>query len=194
MSSFIRYTHGCEALGVEVLGLPYGYATRLLQEFRQSSRGGGGSGGSGSGGGGGGGGGSGSSGKVDLGGGFSLSVGALSTTFSGAISLDSTPRSTLHTRPLTSAAQLRLHGAAAALSQPLSAIVRAADTAADAIARALLPSGSGGRGGGEERGVPWTDTEMSAAAASLQRLLEGSMDVAEGEAILVRCMRLIAAN
>ena len=95
MSSFIRYTHGCEALGVEVLGLPYGYATRLLQEFRQSSRGGGGSGGSGSGGGGGGGGGSGSSGKVDLGGGFSLSVGALSTTFSGAISLDSTPP--LHT-------------------------------------------------------------------------------------------------
>ena len=182
MSSFIRYTRGCESLGVEALGLPYGYATRLLQVLRESSRGGGGSGG-------GSGGGRGSSETVDLGGGFTLSVGALSTTFSGAISLDSIPRSTLHTRPLTTAAQLRLHGAAAALSQPLSAIVRAADTAADAIARALHPSSGGGRGGGGERGVPWTDTEMSAVAASLQRLLEGSMDVAEGEAILVRCMR-----
>ena len=182
MSSFIRYTRGCESLGVEALGLPYGYATRLLQVLRESSRGGGGSGG-------GSGGGRGSSETVDLGGGFTLSVGALSTTFSGAISLDSIPRSTLHTRPLTTAAQLRLHGAAAALSLPLSAIVRAADTAADAIARALHPSSGGGRGGGGERGVPWTDTEMSAVAASLQRLLEGSMDVADGEAILVRCMR-----
>ena len=129
----------------------------------------------------------------DLGGGYTLEVGGISTTFQGAISLAAPLPSAYRTRPLTTLAQLRLQGSVG-LSQPLSTIVRAADAAADAAANALIAasSSSGAIDGPRSStisaaaAVPrssFTEAELLSASAELSDLHSGVMSTSRGAAV-----------
>ena len=139
-----EYVRGCERIGEEIVDLPYGFATRLLSELRSSSstapgvpppRDGARMDGSTAG----------ATpaandadGASKLTGGFSVSVGGVSTTFSGRIPVageegEARPR----TRPLSHATDLCLAGADGA-AMPLSVAVEAATSLAERSVRSML--------------------------------------------------------
>ena len=177
-----QYMRGCERLGVEAADLPYGFAHRLLSELRTShggerggerglkaplaSEGRGGARGGG---------------ESDLGDGFKLRVGGLSTTFSGAIGLDAAPPPSHRTRPLTSAAEMKLVGSAG-VAQTLSSSVKAAEAASEAAVRKLTAEAAGTGHGLVSRAL--SEADVAALHPKLHALVAGELAIPAGEALL----------
>ena len=188
--------------------LPYGFAQRLLNEFRAAAAAGRGAEASSAA--------AASAAKSQTpepvaAGRYRLRVGEMATTFSGAISLDGRVGHAVGaTRPLSSVSALKLTGAEGG-AVPLASAVRAADEqASDAVNRLLSGGGgaaapsaaranSGGacRGGasgsgasssgaaGRGSGGPPTESELELACASLRSLLSGLLPPTSGEALLL---------
>ena len=211
-----EYTQGCETLGREVLGLPYGYACRVLQELgalagrstvesmapvTEDS--------------------SGSAPPTaqhavdgcQLEGGLSLHVGALTTSFSGAIRVGGVSGgaeavATYRTQPLSTMLALGLLGSAGS-TLPLPAVLKAAQAAAHLSFKASLeasveaPKGasvSGGLGGFAAAGPspssllgtagPLSAAELRAAHETLRELAAaGPVSFESGQALLIALNR-----
>lgn len=189
-----EYIRSCDALGVEHIALPFGFAQRLAQELKASpaARGGVASGLLA-------GGATARASAASLEGGYSVRLSGVTTTFSGAIRLLGGGRDLAggggQLRPLSTVAALRLQGVEG-LNQPLAAVVRAAQSRADAAVRSLL---SGGGAAHPSPAVPGRGSAATSAAAGeaelvraheqLKLLEAGVLDVADGEALLARLAR-----
>ena len=171
-----EYIRGCEALGEEAVGLPYGFATRLLSEVRAARR-------------------TASGGAQlkaddDMAGGLSMRIGALATTFSGRIPVDndSSAPTRMLTRPLTHASDLSLTGDEGA-AMTLSAAASAAAALNERAVQSLISGLRGAQRGGSSAQQPLSEEELRKANDDFRALLSGRLSATEGQALLVAALQ-----
>ena len=204
-ASVEEYVQGCEALGEELVNLPYGFATRLLVELkaaaadapqpRAASRGsflevGAGPEGF-----------DGGDGRGDNGptiGGYDVRAGSLATTFSGRIRVDGMAEDTTgtRTRPLSQAVDLNLNGDSGA-RLPLSEAVATANSLAERAVQAMLatPFASTEAQHSVAAMKPWSVSELSQLEEKFRGLTSGrAVTIADGEALLLRAYHRIAPS
>lgn len=193
-----RYVRGCEALGEEVVELPYGFATRLQHELRAAgrvaamasatsaelpcaslgndresvSRPAAASGGD-------------STARV-LTGGYRVRASGITTTFDGSIEIDAPAGggALIRTRPLSSAADLSMGGERGA-TLPLSAAVEAAAAWSERHVLALLREAASG----DDSRRPLDTKALLRVEQQLRKLSAGVMANADGQSLLLDLSR-----